>query len=95
MLIFLQSNVLAKVIAFSLLINIYDIKSGGKSKLSLSFLAPTVNDATRKLFMVGIHSTVEKRAKRTPDIIVETTNTRNYEFHKEKKIGSYVLVPRD
>ena len=27
----------------------------------------------RKLHMVGIHSTVEKRAKRTPDITVETT----------------------
>ena len=28
----------------------------------------------RESYMVGIHSTVGKRAKRTSDIIVETTN---------------------
>ena len=49
------------------------IKSGAKSGFSLSFLASTVNDITRKLYMVGIHLTVEKRAKRMPDILVETT----------------------
>ena len=49
------------------------IKSGGKSQLSLSFLASTVNDVRRKLYTVGIHSTVEKRAKRMPDTTVETT----------------------
>ena len=36
------------------------IKSGGKSQFSLSFLPSTVNDARRKLYMVGIYSTVEK-----------------------------------
>ena len=36
-------------------------------------IAFIVNDVTRKLYTVGIYSTVEKRAKRTPDIIVETT----------------------
>ena len=50
------------------------IKSGAKSQSSPSFLAYTVNDVTRKLNTVGIHSTVKKRAKRTPDIIVETTD---------------------
>ena len=49
------------------------IKRGSKSQLSLSFLSFTVNDVTRKLYMVGTHSTVEKRAKRMPDITVETT----------------------
>ena len=39
-------------------------KSGGKSQFSLSFLSPTVNDLRRKLYTVGIHSIVEKRAKR-------------------------------
>ena len=43
------------------------------SRLSLWFFALTVNDVTRKLCMVGIRSTVEKRAKRMPDFIVETT----------------------
>ena len=28
--------------------------------------------------MVGIHKTVEKRAKRMPDITVETTNIPNF-----------------
>ena len=34
--------------------------SDAKSPLSLSFLASTVNDVTRKLYMVGAHSTVGK-----------------------------------
>ena len=33
----------------------------------------TVNDVRRKLYMVGIYSTVGKRAKRMPDNTVETT----------------------
>ena len=41
--------------------------------LSLLFLAPTVNDIRRKLHIVKIHSTVGKRAKRTPDATDETT----------------------
>ena len=49
------------------------IKSGAKSPFSLSFLASTLNDVTRKLYTIGTQSTVEKRAKRMPDIIVETT----------------------
>ena len=48
-------------------------KSGGKSRFSLPFLSSTVNDSRRKLYMVGTHSTVEKRAKRMPDPTVETT----------------------
>ena len=36
------------------------IKSGGKSQISLSFLASTVNDVRRKLYMVGIHLNVDK-----------------------------------
>ena len=48
-------------------------KSGGKSPFSLPFLSSTVNDSRRKLYMVGTHSTVEKRAKRMPDPTVETT----------------------
>ena len=39
------------------------IKSGGKSWFSLSFLYSTVNDVRRKLYTVGIHATVGKRAK--------------------------------
>ena len=50
------------------------IKNGGKSLFSVSFLSSTVNDVRRKLYMVGIHSTVEKRAKRMPDTTVETTS---------------------
>ena len=34
--------------------------------------------------MVGIHSTVEKRAKRTPDIIVETTYVILHDKGKKK-----------
>ena len=49
------------------------IKSGGKSQISLSFFAFSGNDIRRKLYTVGIHSTVEKRAKGMPDITVETT----------------------
>ena len=49
------------------------IKSGGKSQFSLSFLPSAVNDARRKLYMVGIYLTVEKRAKRMPDATFETT----------------------
>ena len=52
------------------------IKSSGKSQFSLSFLSSTVNDARRKLYMVGIHPTVEKTAKRTPDTTVETTEIK-------------------
>ena len=50
------------------------IKSGGKSLFSVSFLSSTVNDVRRKLYMVKIHSIVEKRAKRMPDTTVETTS---------------------
>ena len=49
------------------------IKSDGKSQFSLSFLPSTVNDVRRKLFTVGIYSTVGKGAKRVPDTTVETT----------------------
>ena len=49
------------------------MKSDAKSQFSLSFLASTVNNITIKLYTVGIHSTVEKWAKRMPDIFVETT----------------------
>ena len=49
------------------------IKSGGKSRLSLSFLSYTVNDVRRKLYMVGIQLAVGKRARRMPDTTVETT----------------------
>ena len=42
-------------------------------RFSLSFLSSTVNDISRKLYMVGTHLTVEKRAKRMPDPTVETT----------------------
>ena len=56
------------------------IKSSAKSRFSLSFLASTVNDVTRKLYMVGIHSTVEKRAKRMPDILVETALSNGHGF---------------
>ena len=52
------------------------IKSGAKRRLSLSFLASTVNDVTRKLYTVGTHLTVGKRAKITPDVTVETTGTK-------------------
>ena len=40
---------------------------------SLWLLSSTVNDMKRKLYMVGIHSTVEKWAKRMPNTSVETT----------------------
>ena len=54
------------------------IKSGGKSLFSLSFLFSTTNDVRRralrrKLYTVGIQSTLEKRAKRMPETTVETT----------------------
>ena len=61
-LVFLQ---LAKVKTFYLWLH----SCSEKFRLSLSFLASTVNDVTRKLYMVGIRSTVEKRAKK---------NTRYY-----------------
>ena len=48
------------------------IKSVGKSQISLSFIASLGNDVRRKLHMVGIHSNVEKRAKRMSHITVET-----------------------
>ena len=44
-----------------------------RAALSLLFLASTVNDVRRKLHMVEIHLTVEKRAKRMPDATVENT----------------------
>ena len=50
------------------------IKSGGKSRLSLLFLASIVNDVTRKLYKVGIHLSVGKQAKRILDTTVETTS---------------------
>ena len=49
------------------------IKSSAKSQFYVSFLASKVNDVTRKLYSVEIHSTVKKPAKRTPDIIVKIT----------------------
>ena len=75
MLVFLQSNVLAKVVAFffDVVLETKWTKSGGKSQFSLSFLSSTVNDVRRKLYMVGIHLTVGKPAKRMPDTTVETT----------------------
>ena len=39
------------------------IKSGGKSRFSLSFLDSIVNDITRKLYTVGIHLTIENEQK--------------------------------
>ena len=39
------------------------IKSGEKSQFSLSFLSYTVNDVRRKLYMVGIQSTVRETSK--------------------------------
>ena len=51
------------------------IKSGGKSQISLSFLSSLGNDIRRKHYMVGIHSTVGKRAKRMPNTTVEITHT--------------------
>ena len=44
-----------------------------RAALSLLFFASIVNDVRRKPQGVEIQSTVEKRAKRTPDIKVETT----------------------
>ena len=49
-------------------------KSGGKSQYSLSFLSSTDNDVRRKVYTVGTHLTVGKRAKRMPDPTVETTS---------------------
>ena len=43
--------------------------------ISLHFLVLKLMTSQRKLYMVGIRLTVEKQAKRTPDIIVETTAT--------------------
>ena len=50
------------------------LKTLERVDFSRSFLFYTVNDVRRKPYMVEIHSTVEKRAKRTPDTTVETTN---------------------
>ena len=57
------------------------IKSGGKSRISLSFFASSGNDVRRKLYTVGIHSTVEKRAKVMPDTTVDTTLSIYYIEH--------------
>ena len=54
----------------------------------LSFLSSTVNDVRRKLYMVGIHSTVGKRAKRLPDTTVETTD---YTFTSLEKIVHHLI----
>ena len=49
-------------------------KSGVKRSLSLSFFLLQFMTSQRKLYMVGICSTVQKRAKRTLDATVETTH---------------------
>ena len=59
------------------------IKSGRKSQFSLSFCASSGNDVRRKLYTVGIHSTVEKRSKGMPDTTVETTQTTTLGSKKE------------
>ena len=48
-------------------------ENGVRGVFSLSFFFLTVYDVTKKLYLAGIWSTIQKRAKRTPDIIVETT----------------------
>ena len=84
MLVHLQSNVLAKVVAFFYDVIIVkkkvpvekksELSRGGATFLafSLSFLSSRVDDNRNKLYMVGTYSTVEKRAKRMPDATVET-----------------------
>ena len=69
------------------------IKSGGKSQLSLSFLASIVNDVRRKLYAVGTHSTVEKRAKRMQDITVETTAIFIFFNLKTKTAKIFQIIP--
>ena len=61
-------------------------KSGGNIWLSFLFFSSTVNDVRRKLHMVGIHLTVGKRAKRMPDITVETTRGSEKEKRKAVKV---------
>ena len=50
---------------------------------SLIFLSSKVNDVRRKLYMVRIHLTVGKQAKRMPDTTVETTR------NEQQKLSSY------
>ena len=54
------------------------------------FFASTVNDVRRKLHTVRTHSTVGKRAKRMPDITVETTQI-NIRFLIKRNIGNQQL----
>ena len=49
------------------------LKAVERVDFSLSFFPSTSNDVRRKLYMVGIQSTVEKPATRMPDTTVETT----------------------
>ena len=44
-----------------------------RTVFSLSFLSLKGNDVTKKLDMARTWSTIQKQAKRTPDIIVKTT----------------------
>ena len=82
MLVFLQSNVLAKVVAFFYDVMLETTAQCVRDKkykerwkyLNFPFIfTSTVNDVRRKLFTVRIHLTVRKRAKRMPDATVETT----------------------
>ena len=68
-------------------------KSGGKSQYSLSFLSSSVNDVRRKVYTVGTHSTVGKRAKRMTDPTVETKIwLRLLTFCKQNSISSDVSM---
>ena len=70
------------------------IKSGGKSRFSLSFLFHTVNDIRRKLYVVEIHLTVGKRAKRMPDPTVELAFSNLYSNICRMKTGPKCSVRR-
>ena len=56
-----------------------------REALSLLFFASIVNDVRRKPQGVGIQSTVEKRAKRMPDIKVETTFLAKPDWSMQQK----------
>ena len=67
-------------------------KSSGKSRFSLSFLSSTVIDIRRKPYMVRIHLTIEKRAKRMPDFTVKTTFFQVIKLCSFWKILSVAIV---
>ena len=70
------------------------IKSGGKSRFSLTFLTSTVNDVRRKLYTDGIHLTVGKQAKRMPNTTVKTTilAQENFVIDVGQTLGIFVRL---